>query len=160
MDNILVQVLERYLCITACSPVSSDNDKEKNADTKTAYSFSPPRLVPIEKEMLKERSSIWEDPELMAKLVKDGLSQMSHGEIKNVILVIESFDLTCQEYQHINGSSKALKSLAIDKIKDFVGEDISNYSVIYSDYIETKKKVVSGEITSKAFAVPKLLICP
>lgn len=158
MDNVLVQVLERYLCITACSPLSSDNDKEKNIDTKTAYSFSSPILVPIEKEMLKERSSVWEDPELMAKLVKDGLSQMSHSEIKNVILVLESFDLTCQEYQHINGSSKALKSLAIDKIKDFVGEDISNYSVIYSDYIETKNKVVSGEITTKAFAVPKLLI--
>ena len=161
MNNVLVQVLDRYLCITACEQVGSANEKEKKpaaVGERVPYSFSSPLLIPVEKEMLKERDSIWEDPDLLAKLVKDGLSQMNHSEVKDVILMVESFDLTCQEYQHIKGANKVLNALAIDQIREFVGDAVSDYSVIYKDFAEIKANAPTESISAKAFAIPKPLV--
>ena len=160
MKNVLVQVSNRYLCITACEQVVAPNEKEKKqgGDEKISYTFSSPLIVTIEKELLKDKNSIWEDPKLLAKLVREGLSQMNHSEVRDVIMMVESFDLTCQEYQHIRGAQKVLNNMAIDKIKEFVGDDVVDFSVIYKDYSQLKTKDVSEEITAKSFAMPKALI--
>lgn len=160
MKNALVQVSNRYLCITTCEQVLAPNDKEKKpgGEEKIAYSFSSPHIYTIEKELLKDKNTVWEDPKLLANLVKEALNEMNHAEAKDVTLMIESFDLTCQEYQHIRGAQKVLNSLAIDRIKDFVGESVSDFSVIYKDYSPLKTKEVSEEVTAKAFAMPKALV--
>lgn len=167
MNYVLVQIAKRYLCITACETVgeaaANGSNKamgKKQADTneKKAYSFSTPLIIPVDKAILKDKSSVWEDPALLARLVKDGLSQMNHSEVRDVILMVESYDLTCQEYQHIKGPKKVLEGLAIDRIRDFVGEAVSDFSVIYKDYSTFKTKEVNEEITSKAFAIPKALV--
>lgn len=167
MNYVLVQIAKRYLCITACESVgdaaangSNKSTGKKQADTneKKAYSFSSPLIIPVDKAILKDKSSVWEDPALLARLVKDGLSQMNHSEVRDVILMVESYDLTCQEYQHIKGPKKVLEGLAIDRIRDFVGEAVNDFSVIYNDYSTFKTKEVNEEITSKAFAIPKALV--
>ncbi len=167
MNYVLVQIAKRYLCITACESVgdaaangSNKSTGKKQADTneKKAYSFSSPLIIPVDKAILKDKSSVWEDPALLARLVKDGLSQMNHSEVRDVILMVESYDLTCQEYQHIKGPKKVLEGLAIDRIRDFVGEAVNDFSVIYKDYSTFKTKEVNEEITSKAFAIPKALV--
>ena len=165
MNYVLVQIAKRYLCITACETVGeaaangTANKGKKQADPneKKAYSFSSPLIIPVDKAVLKDKSSVWEDPNLLARLVKDGLSTMNHSEVRDVILMVESYDLTCQEYQHIRGAKKVLEGLAIDRIRDFVGEAVSDFSVIYKDYSTYKTKEVNEEITSKAFAMPKAL---
>ena len=167
MNYVLVQIAKRYLCITACETVGeaaangtankAKGKKQADANEKKAYSFSSPLIIPVDKAVLKDKNSVWEDPNLLARLVKDGLSQMNHSEVRDVILMVESYDLTCQEYQHIRGAKKVLEGLAIDRIKDFVGEAVSDFSVIYKDYSTFKTKEVTEEITSKAFAMPKAL---
>ena len=160
MKNVLVQVSARYLCITACEQILSTNDKEKKTggEEKVAHSFSSPLILTIEKELLKDKNSVWEDPKLLANLVKEGLAQMNHTEAKDITLMVESYDLTCQEYQHIRGAQKVLNGLAIDRIRDFVGEAVTDFSVIYKDYSPLKTKEVSEEVTAKAFAMPKALV--
>ncbi len=160
MKNVLVQVSARYLCITACEQTAASGDKEKKpgGDEKISYSFASPFILPIEKELLKDKNSVWEDPKLLANLIKDALAQINHSEAKDVTLMIESFDLTCQEYQHIRGAQKVLNGLAIDRIRDFVGESVTDFSVIYKDYSALKTKEVSEEVTAKAFAMPKALV--
>lgn len=167
MNYVLVQIAKRYLCLTACETVGeaaangADNKakskKPADPNEKKAYSFSSPLIIPVDKAVLKDKSSVWEDPALLARLVKDGLSTMNHSEVRDVILMVESYDLTCQEYQHIRGAKKIIEGLAIDRIRDFVGETVSDFSVIYKDYSTYKTKEVSEEITSKAFAMPKAL---
>lgn len=167
MNYVLVQIAKRYLCLTACEAVgeaaangAANNAKSKKVadpNEKKSYSFSSPFIIPVDKAVLKDKSSVWEDPALLARLVKDGLSQMNHSEVRDVVLMVESFDLTCQEYQHIKGAKKVLEKLAIDRIQDFVGEAVSDFSVIYKDYSAFKTKEVSEEVTSKAFAMPKAL---
>lgn len=167
MNYVLVQIAKRYLCITACETVGEaaangtankgNSKKQADPNEKKAYSFSSPLIIPVDKAVLKDKSSVWEDPALLARLVKDGLSQMNHSEVRDVILMVESYDLTCQEYQHIRGAKKIIEGLAIDRIRDFVGEAVSDFSVIYKDYSTYKTKEVSEEITSKAFAMPKAL---
>ncbi|MGN0500649.1 MAG: hypothetical protein ACI4HK_05830 [Ruminococcus sp.] len=167
MNYVLVQIAKRYLCITACEAVGeaaangsankANPKKQADPNEKKAYSFSSPLIIPVDKAVLKDKSSVWEDPALLARLVKDGLSQMNHSEVKDVVLMVESYDLTCQEYQHIRGAKKVLEGLAIDRIKDFVGDAVSDFTVIYKDYSAFKTKEVNEEITSKAFAMPKAL---
>ena len=167
MNYVLVQVAKRYLCITACEAVSeaaangsankANPKKQADPNEKKAFSFSSPLIIPVDKAVLKDKSSVWEDPALLARLVKDGLSQLNHSEVKDVVLMVESYDLTCQEFQHIRGAKKVLERLAIDRIKDFVGEAVSDFSVIYKDYSAFKTKEVNEEVTSKAFAMPKAL---
>lgn len=167
MNYVLVQIAKRYLCITACETVGEaaangtankgNSKKQADPNEKKAYSFSSPLIIPVDKAVLKDKSSVWEDPALLARLVKDGLSTMNHSEVRDVILMVESYDLTCQEYQHIRGAKKIIEGLAIDRIRDFVGEAVSDFSVIYKDYSAYKTKEVSEEITSKAFAMPKAL---
>lgn len=167
MNYVLVQIAKRYLCITACETVGEaaangtankgNSKKQADPNEKKAYSFSSPLIIPVDKAVLKDKSSVWEDPALLARLVKDGLSTMNHSEVRDVILMVESYDLTCQEYQHIRGAKKIIEGLAIDRIRDFVGEAVSDFSVIYKDYSTYKTKEVSEEITSKAFAMPKAL---
>ena len=167
MNYVLVQIAKRYLCITACETVGEaaangtankgNSKKQADPNEKKAYSFSSPLIIPVDKAVLKDKSSVWEDPALLARLVKDGLSTMNHSEVRDVILMVESYDLTCQEYQHIRGAKRIIEGLAIDRIRDFVGEAVSDFSVIYKDYSTYKTKEVSEEITSKAFAMPKAL---
>lgn len=167
MNYVLVQIAKRYLCITACEPVGEaaangsankpNSKKQADPNEKKAFSFSSPLIIPVDKAVLKDKSSVWEDPALLARLVKDGLSQMNHSEVTDVILMVESFDLTCQEYQHIKGAKKVLEGLAIDRIRDFVGDAVSDFSVIYKDYSAFKTKEVNEEVTAKAFAMPKAL---
>lgn len=167
MNYVLVQIAKRYLCITACETVGEaaangtankgNSKKQADPNEKKAYSFSSPLIIPVDKAVLKDKSSVWEDPALLARLVKEGLSTMNHSEVRDVILMVESYDLTCQEYQHIRGAKKIIEGLAIDRIRDFVGEAVSDFSVIYKDYSTYKTKEVSEEITSKAFAMPKAL---
>ena len=167
MNYVLVQIAKRYLCITACETVGEaaangtankgNSKKQADPNEKKAYSFSTPLIIPVDKAVLKDKSSVWEDPALLARLVKDGLSTMNHSEVRDVILMVESYDLTCQEYQHIRGAKRIIEGLAIDRIRDFVGEAVSDFSVIYKDYSTYKTKEVSEEITSKAFAMPKAL---
>ena len=167
MNYVLVQIAKRYLCITACETVGEaaangtankgNSKKQADPNEKKAYSFSSPLIIPVDKAVLKDKSSVWEDPSLLARLVKEGLSTMNHSEVRDVILMVESYDLTCQEYQHIRGAKKIIEGLAIDRIRDFVGEAVSDFSVIYKDYSTYKTKEVSEEITSKAFAMPKAL---
>ena len=114
MNYVLVQIAKRYLCITACETVGEaaangtankgNSKKQADPNEKKAYSFSSPLIIPVDKAVLKDKSSVWEDPALLARLVKDGLSTMNHSEVRDVILMVESYDLTCQEYQHIRGA--------------------------------------------------------
>lgn len=167
MNYVLVQVAKRYLCLTACEAVGeaaangsankANPKKQADPNEKKAFSFSSPLIIPVDKAVLKDKSSVWEDPALLARLVKDGLSQMNHSEVQDVVLMVESFDLTCQEYQHIRGAKRVLEGLAIARIKDFVGDAVSDFSVIYKDYSSFKTKEVNEEVTSKAFAMPKAL---
>ena len=157
MNYVLVQVAKRYLCLTACEAVGeaaangsankANPKKQADPNEKKAYSFSSPLIIPVDKAVLKDKSSVWEDPALLARLVKDGLSQMNHSEVKDVVLMVESYDLTCQEYQHIRGAKKVIEGLAIARIKDFVGEAVSDFSVIYKDYSSYKTKEVNEEVT-------------
>lgn len=165
MQNLLVQVSNRYLCLTACEPVGgvddikNSNNNSKNASTdKRAYSFSSPYIVPLDRDVLKDKETVWEDPVLFARVVADGLTQMGHGEVKNVYLVLDNFDLTTQEYQHGVGNKKTLDNMAIEKIRDFVGDRVADYSVISKDYATIKNKNDGEEVTAKAFAIPKPLI--
>lgn len=157
MKTVLVQITKSYLCLTGCEPIKEQEQKVKSTSAveKTSYSFTAPFLVPIEKEDLGEKDSLWEDPKLLAHLVKSGLRQMNNNEIKDVVLLVESFDLTCCEYQHIKTSKKLLNNFAIDRIKEFVGDSIDNFSVIYKDY--SKPETPGDEVNAKAFALPKAL---
>ena len=167
MNYVLVQIAKRYLCITACETVGEaaangtankgNSKKQADPNEKKAYSFSSPLIIPVDKAVLKDKSSVWEDPALLARLVKDGLSTMNHSEVRDVILMVESYDLTCQEYQHIRGAKKIIEGLAIDRIRDFVGEAVSDFSVIYKDYSTYNTTEVSEDLPSKAFAMPKAL---
>lgn len=158
MKTVLVQVAKTYLCLTGCEPLKALDTKDKKpiTDEKIAYSFTSPFLVPIEKEDLGDNNTLWEDPKLFAHLVKSGLRQMNNNEITEVVIMVESFDLTCHEYQHIKTAQKLLNNYAVDKIKEFVGDSIDDYSVIYKDY--SKIKDSADEVTAKAYAMPKALI--
>ena len=161
MKNVLVQVAQKYLCITACERLQNQTDKDNKggAGEKSSFSFSSPLIIPIDKELLKNKSSIWEDPKLLANLVKDGLGKLSHNEVTDVIMMVESYDLTFQEYQHKKGTKKILDNLAADKIREFVGDDVESYAIISKDYETIKSKDPdSKEVTAKVFAMPKSLI--
>lgn len=159
MKTVLVQVAKDYLCLTACEPakaLTSKDNKKAIAKQDIPYSFTSPFIVPIIKEDLEDAGTIWEKPKLLAEMVKNGLRKMKRGEIKEVMLLAESFDLTCQEYQHIKSNKKVLNSLAVNKIQEFVGENINDFSVIYKDY--NTPKATNEDVTAKAFAMPKALI--
>lgn len=162
MKNVLVQVAESFVCITACECAREQETKDKklvttsNTVIKEPYTFTSPLLIPVEPELLKENQSIWDDPKLLSDMVKTGLRQMNHAEVKDVILVVESFDLTSHEYQHIKASPKFLNNYAIEQIREYVGDSVVDYSVVYKDYAQVK---VQGEETAaKAFALPKGLV--
>lgn len=167
MQNLLIQVSSRYLCLTACEPVGGEDKnsgkkkmKVSNVapEEKRAYSFSSPFFIPLDAEVLQEHESIWEDPVLFARLVSDGLSQMNHSEVKRAYLILDNYDLTTQEYQHFPGQKKILDAQAIDQIRGFVGDNVSDFSVIYKDYANIKDKKQSEDVTAKAFAIPRALV--
>ncbi|HHZ06288.1 MAG TPA: hypothetical protein GX401_05820 [Clostridiales bacterium] len=159
MKTVLVQVTKEYICLTACEPVkeltSKDNKKAISKDI-IPFSFTSPYIMPIEQADLDEKNSIWECPKLFAEMVKNGLRQMKRTEVKEVIIMAEGYDLTCQEFQHIRANKKVINSLAISKIQEIVGDAISDFSVILTDYGVPKE--ANADITAKSYAVPKALI--
>lgn len=162
MKDVLVQISRRYICVTACEQVLANNEKKEKkpgGDEKIAHTFSSPFIVNIEPDML-EGKEIWDKPDLIAKLVKEGITSLNHAEVKDVYIIMESFDLTYQEYQHVKSTKKVLDNLAVDRIRDFVGDEVTNFSVVYKDYSEAKssKDDVADEVTAKAFGMPRQLI--
>ena len=90
MNYVLVQIAKRYLCITACETVGEaaangtankgNSKKQADPNEKKAYSFSSPLIIPVDKAVLKDKSSVWEDPALLARDRKSTRLNSSHTQ--------------------------------------------------------------------------------
>lgn len=156
MKTVLVQIGKKHIYLTGCEPVKlEDSAKGKRIISTIPYRFTPPYVMPLQEEELEGKTSLWEAPNVLAAMVKNGLRQMKNPEIKEAIIITESFDLITQEFQHFKSNKKVLTALAVSKIEDLVPNNIQDYSIITCQYSEPRD--VKTETTTKAFAMSKAL---
>lgn len=55
---------------------------------------------------MEGKETVWEVPKAFATMVHDGLREMKRPEVKEVILLVEEFDLVTTEFQHARCNKK------------------------------------------------------
>ncbi len=156
MKTAIVQVTKDYLCITCCEPIlqnSKEQKKEVTADL--SYRFTSPFVKPINKDYLDGKSTLWEAPKAFATMVHDGIREMKRPEVKEVILLVEEFDLVSAEFQHVKCKKKMLNNIAVSNLKEVLQDDVRDFSIITTTYGTPTKEM--PELTSKTYGIPKTL---
>lgn len=105
--------------------------------------------------MLEGKNNLWEIPKAFATMVHDGLREMKRPEVKEVIILVEEFDLVSAEFQHARCNKKILDSLAVQNLKEVLQDDIKDFAVITTTYGVPGKEIT--ELTSKSFGIPRTL---
>ncbi|MEE0265235.1 MAG: hypothetical protein UD936_06365 [Acutalibacteraceae bacterium] len=156
MKTAIVQVTKDYLCITCCEPIlQNTKEQKKEATADLSYRFTSPYIKPLNKEYMDGKSSLWEVPKAFATMVHDGIREMKRPEVKEVILLVEEFDLVSAEFQHVKCKKKMLNNIAVGNLKEVLQEEVKNFSVITTTYGTPTKE--TPELTSKTYGIPKTL---
>lgn len=104
---------------------------------------------------MEGKESVWEIPKAFATMVNDGLREMKRPEVKEVILLVEEFDLVSSEFQHVRCKKKMLDNIAVENLKEVLQDDVKQFSVITTTYGTPAKEI--PEMTSKTFGIPRAL---
>lgn len=156
LKTAIVQVTKDYLSITCCEPIlQNTKEQKKEATADLSYRFTAPYIKPLNKEYMDGKSTLWEVPKAFATMVHDGIREMKRPEVKEVILLVEEFDLVSAEFQHVRCKKKMLNNLAVNALKEVLQDDAKDFSVITTTYGTPAKEV--PELTSKTFGIPKNL---
>lgn len=155
MKSVIVQVSKDYMCLTCCEPILKEKEQKKEATVDLSYRFTAPYIKPLDREYMEGKETVWEVPKAFATMVHDGLREMKRPEVKEVILLVEEFDLVTSEFQHARCNKKVLNSIAVDNLKEILQEEVSKFSVITTTYGTPPKEI--PELTSRAFAIPREL---
>ena len=155
MKTAIVQVTKDYLCITCCEPILQNKEQKKEATADLSYRFTSPYVKTLVKEYMEGKNTLWEIPKAFATMVHDGLREMKRPEVKEVILLVEEFDLVSAEFQHARCNKKTLNNIAISNLKEVLQDDIKDFSIITTTYGTPAKEV--PELTSKSYGIPKTL---
>ncbi|MEE0931082.1 MAG: hypothetical protein UIM53_08780 [Acutalibacteraceae bacterium] len=156
MKTVIVQVAKDYLCLTCCEPILQAKDqKKKEATVDLSYRFTAPYVKPLDTQYMEGKESVWEIPKAFATMVNDGLREMKRPEVKEVILLVEEFDLVSSEFQHVRCKKKMLDNIAVENLKEVLQDDVKQFSVITTTYGTPAKEI--PEMTSKTFGIPRAL---
>ncbi len=155
MKTVIVQVAKDYLCLTCCEPILQEKDQKKEATADLSYRFTSPYVKPIDREYMEGKGTVWETPKAFATMVLDGLREMKRPEVKEVILLVDEFDLVSAEFQHVRCKKKMLDNIAIENLKEVLQDDVKQFSVITTTYGTPAKEI--PELTSKTFGIPREL---
>ncbi|MEE1124789.1 MAG: hypothetical protein U0L18_02480 [Acutalibacteraceae bacterium] len=153
MKTVIVQVTKDYLCLTCCEPILQNKEQKKEATADLSYRFTSPYIKPLVKEYMDGKSTLWENPKAFATMVHDGLREMKRPEVKEVLILVEEFDLVSAEFQHARCKKKILNSIAINNLKEVLQDEAKDFSIITTTYGTPAKEV--PELTSKTFGIPK-----
>lgn len=155
MKTVIVQVTKDYLCLTCCEPILQNKEQKKEATADLSYRFTSPYIKPLVKDYMDGKSTLWENPKAFATMVHDGLREMKRPEVKEVLILVEEFDLVSAEFQHARCNKKTLNSIAISNLKEVLQDEVKDFSIITTTYGTPAKEV--PELTSKTFGIPKAL---
>lgn len=155
MKSVIVQVTKDYLCLTCCEPIIKDKGQKKEATVDLSYRFTSPYVKPLDREYMEGKDSVWEIPKAFATMVHDGLREMKRPEVKEVIILVEEFDLVTAEFQHARCNKKMLNNIAVENLKEVLQDKVGQFSIITTTYGTPAKEI--PELTSKTFAIPKEL---
>lgn len=155
MKTVIVQVAKDYLCLTCCEPILQEKDQKKEATADLSYRFTSPYVKPLDREYMEGKGTVWETPKAFATMVLDGLREMKRPEVKEVILLVDEFDLVSAEFQHVRCKKKMLDNIAIENLKEVLQDDVKQFSVITTTYGTPAKEI--PELTSKTFGIPREL---
>ena len=156
LKTVIVQVAKDYLCLTCCEPILQAKDqKKKEATVDLSYRFTAPYVKPLDTQYMEGKESVWEIPKAFATMVNDGLREMKRPEVKEVILLVEEFDLVSSEFQHVRCKKKMLDNIAVENLKEVLQDDVKQFSVITTTYGTPAKEI--PEMTSKTFGIPRAL---
>lgn len=155
MKTVIAQVTRDYLCLTCCEPIIKEKENKKEGTADLSYRFTAPFIKMIDRDMLEGKNNLWEIPKAFATMVHDGLREMKRPEVKEVIILVEEFDLVSSEFQHARCNKKTLDNLAVENLKEVLQGEIKDFSVITTTYGMPAKEV--PEITSKTFGIPRNL---
>lgn len=155
MKTAIVQVTKDYLCLTCCEPIIQNKDQKKEATADLSYRFTSPYIKTINKDYMEGKNTLWEIPKAFATMVHDGLREMKRPEVKEVILLVEEFDLVSAEFQHARCNKKTLNSIAVDNLKEVLQNDVKDFSIITTTYGTPAKEI--PELTSKTYGIPRAL---
>ena len=155
MKTVIVQVTREYLCLTCCEPIIQAKDQKKEATVDLSYRFTAPYVKPLDTKYMEGKETVWEIPKAFATMVSDGLREMKRPEVKEVILLVEDFDLVSSEFQHVRCKKKMLDNIAVENLKEVLQDDVKQFSVITTTYGTPPKEV--PEMTSKTFGIPRAL---
>lgn len=153
MKTVIVQVAKDYLCLTCCEPILQEKDQKKEATADLSYRFTSPYVKTLDREYMEGKSTVWEIPKAFATMVHDGLREMKRPEVKEVILLVDEFDLVSAEFQHVRCKKKMLDNIAIENLKEVLQDDVKQFSVITTTYGTPAKEI--PELTSKTFGIPR-----
>lgn len=155
MKTVIVQVTKDYLCLTCCEPIIQPKDQKKETTADLSYRFTAPYVKPLDTKYMEGKSTVWEIPKAFATMVNDGLREMKRPEVKEVILLVEEFDLISAEFQHVKCRKKMLDNIAIENLKEVLQDDVKQFSVITTTYGTPAKDI--NDYTSKTFGIPRAL---
>lgn len=155
MKTAIVQVTKDYLCLTCCEPILQNKDQKKEATADLSYRFTSPYVKPLNRDYMEGKNTLWEVPKAFATMVHDGLREMKRPEVKEVIVLVEEFDLVSAEFQHARCNKKTLNGIAVDNLKEVLQNDVKDFSIITTTYGTPAKEI--PELTSKTYGIPKAL---
>lgn len=155
MKTAIVQVTKDYLCLTCCEPILQNKEQKKEATADLSYRFTSPYVKTLNKDYMEGKNTLWEIPKAFATMVHDGLREMKRPEVKEVIILVEEFDLVSAEFQHARCNKKTLNGIAVDNLKEVLQNDVKDFSIITTTYGTPAKEV--PELTSKTYGIPKAL---
>lgn len=155
MKTAIVQVTKDYLCLTCCEPILQNKEQKKEATADLSFRFTSPYIKPIVKEYMDGKNTLWENPKAFATMVHDGLREMKRPEVKEVLVLVEEFDLVSAEFQHARCNKKTLNNIAVSNLKEVLQDDVKDFSIITTTYGTPSKEI--PELTSKSFGIPKAL---
>lgn len=155
MKTAIVQVTKDYLCLTCCEPILQNKEQKKEATADLSFRFTSPYIKPIVKEYMDGKNTVWENPKAFATMVHDGLREMKRPEVKEVLILVEEFDLVSAEFQHARCNKKTLNNIAVSNLKEVLQDDAKDFSIITTTYGTPSKEI--PELTSKTFGIPKAL---
>lgn len=155
MKTVIVQVTKEYLTLTCCEPILVAKDQKKETTVDLSYRFTAPYVKPLDRQYMDGKETVWEIPKAFATMVNDGLREMKRPEVKEVILLVEEFDLVSAEFQHVRCKKKMLENIAVENLKEVLQDDVKQFSVITTTYGTPAKEI--PEMTSKTFGIPKAL---
>ncbi len=155
MKTVIVQVTKEYLTLTCCEPILQAKDQKKETTVDLSYRFTAPYVKPLDKQYMDGKETVWEIPKAFATMVNDGLREMKRPEVKEVILLVEEFDLVSAEFQHVRCKKKMLDNIAVENLKEVLQDEVKQFSIITTTYGTPAKEI--PEMTSKTFGIPKAL---